>query len=258
MSSSGVSVPELIQEVPLTASKSENGAQWVPSSLPNGDGALIFTNKRVSIKQQAVANIHGYAGRLLQSENTFLWTINFWFKASTSDQGAWRWCNDKSLVLVLAARTFTFNVSSPVTLAFASSSLAGAVQPRNAMWAFSVDGSRLSYTQPEWGDDKLRSAYVDLLDTDWHMITVRVNMNSIGMYVDGVLSGTIVNDVGNASTSREVTIDPSVMNFAIGCPGTSLTQWSAPAGTGIAKVQYWQGVYLDTTDITALYNSMYA
>ena len=257
MATTGIFVPELVQHVPLTASKSGNGPTWTPNSLPNSDAAFIFTNDRCGIKQQAVANVHAYPAGTWRQTTTIKYTVNFWFKASTTSQGSWTWCDSQNLVLTLATESFYFVPNNPDTRRFATSSQTASnqIQP-NAMWAFSVDDNRLSYTQPEWGDDKLVSSYYDFSDTNWHMVTVTANQNTVGFYVDSVLSGTNVTDVGNAATAREYVFDPAVLFFAIGCTGPNLAQGSAPSGTGIAKVQYWHDTVLSGTDITTLYNAM--
>jgi len=257
MATTGVFVPELVQQVPLTGPKSGNGATWTPNSLPNGDGAFIFTADRVSIKQQAVAGVHGYPAGTARQTTTIKHSINFWYKAPTSSTGFNRWCDSTKLLLTLATESFTFSAASPSSNSFAATSTTTGVQRQpNAMWAFAVDDGRLSYTAPEWGDDKLRSSYYDFADTNWHMVTVTSNVNTILFYVDGSVAGTNVLNVGDASANREIVIDPAVLYFAVGCTSPNTTQGSAQSGTGIAKVQYWHDTVLSAGDITTLYNAM--
>lgn len=253
MASYGFSTQELIQDTTFASNAEENGFLWSPNELPNGDGALIFTSARCSMWQQCVGDIH------LPSNTTdnvgsaafpyARWSIVFWYKAGSLESSLYSWSMFPPVLSIAGSEFHGDHGSNPSTLFSGTKSYGG-------LWVISTLGSRLAYTQAEWGDDKARARYIDFTDQNWHMVTFAVENNTIDSWLDATPTGTLVNNVGFASSSNLRIPEASKMRLSVGHPGSNLYIDQVPAGTGIAKVQLFCNTKITQTEVTALYNAM--
>jgi hypothetical protein len=217
MPDNGLIIPEVIQGTNLVAPANDNFFEVDPGALPNGEDALIMrgTQGRAAMWQPALTGVHkfadGFAGASVN------WTLNMWLKLtdiSGSGQGS---ASMSNMFLTICGKDFAGDYQATGNQGdFSDGGNAGGV------WGMSVDGGRIIYTAPEWGDDKFQTKYVTMPDTDWHMFTMIVNGNGFTAYLDqSILGHSTLTNQGGASGSKSTEANDVGKRFGFGAITTN-------------------------------------